>query len=567
LLLTIVSAGGAPAADGVSVQVYDAHGVAYPAVPFAVPASVGSGRELGSVVIYAPASDDLAVRIDALGLRDRSPVSEGVVKVMLDRGRQVGATILLTGERLRDGDGDGVPDEIDDCPEVKNPLQEDGDGDLRGDACSADAGAGDRRLPAGAHPNGDPCGSGADCASGQCVDRVCCDSDCQGPCRACTLPGNIGSCVPVPDGQDPHDSCAEQPKETCGADGFCDGAGACRRQKAGIPCRPPSCGPGGERLAAGACDGAGACQSAGVMPCAPYGCVQAACRTSCQTSDDCAPGKMCLQGSCGLRPLGTACTSNDDCNSLHCVDGVCCDTAECAGACRSCKVSGLEGMCSPLRVTDTPRAPGCHPDAPATCGRTGRCSGAGSCEKYGANTPCGVRSCTGADEVTPAACDGTGVCVEGRKRSCAPYFCAGDACSKRCSVDGDCISGYYCDGGTCKVRRGLGATCNEARECASNVCADGICCRTPCTSGFYCAGGDICLPKRGVSGACEKGFECQQGFCTDGRCCESACLDTCLRCNDPGQPGRCVFMPVGLPDLNAGSTCRVCDAQGTCRIH
>lgn len=38
----------------------------------------------------------------------------------------------------RDGDGDGVPDALDVCPETPDPLQEDGDGDRVGDACDAE---------------------------------------------------------------------------------------------------------------------------------------------------------------------------------------------------------------------------------------------------------------------------------------------------------------------------------------------------------------------------------------------------------------------------------------------
>ena len=43
----------------------------------------------------------------------------------------------VVDEGCTDTDGDGIVDEIDNCPLVPNPGQEDRDGDLRGDACSA----------------------------------------------------------------------------------------------------------------------------------------------------------------------------------------------------------------------------------------------------------------------------------------------------------------------------------------------------------------------------------------------------------------------------------------------
>jgi hypothetical protein len=39
---------------------------------------------------------------------------------------------------MPDRDGDGVPDAEDNCPDVRNPDQIDGDGDHRGAACDAD---------------------------------------------------------------------------------------------------------------------------------------------------------------------------------------------------------------------------------------------------------------------------------------------------------------------------------------------------------------------------------------------------------------------------------------------
>ncbi len=65
-----------------------------------------------------------------------------------------------------------------------------------------------------AAPNGSLC-SGADPL---CVDGVCCDRPCQGPCEACNLPGNVGVCTPHAAGTDPEAECG-----VC----TCNGASAC----------------------------------------------------------------------------------------------------------------------------------------------------------------------------------------------------------------------------------------------------------------------------------------------------------------------------------------------------
>ena len=45
---------------------------------------------------------------------------------------------LSTGVAILDADGDTIPDEDDNCPNVANPSQENTDGDSEGDACDSD---------------------------------------------------------------------------------------------------------------------------------------------------------------------------------------------------------------------------------------------------------------------------------------------------------------------------------------------------------------------------------------------------------------------------------------------
>lgn len=68
--------------------------------------------------------------------------------------------------------------------------------------------------------NGQSCGAGSECDSGNCVDGVCCDTACAGTCEACTAAkkgaGSDGTCGFIVAG-DPDLECV----------GGCNGAGAC----------------------------------------------------------------------------------------------------------------------------------------------------------------------------------------------------------------------------------------------------------------------------------------------------------------------------------------------------
>jgi hypothetical protein len=46
-------------------------------------------------------------------------------------------------------------------------------------------------------PNGGACTSGPACASGFCVDLVCCDTACSGPMQSCNVPQHIGTCTSI----------------------------------------------------------------------------------------------------------------------------------------------------------------------------------------------------------------------------------------------------------------------------------------------------------------------------------------------------------------------------------
>jgi len=74
--------------------------------------------------------------------------------------------------------------------------------------------------------NGQACSGGSECASGHCVDGVCCNTACTGTCKACNLAGSEGTCSNVPNHQQDSDTCTAICKE-------CDGSGNCVNQASG----------------------------------------------------------------------------------------------------------------------------------------------------------------------------------------------------------------------------------------------------------------------------------------------------------------------------------------------
>ncbi|HET6285045.1 MAG TPA: PA14 domain-containing protein [Polyangia bacterium] len=147
-------------------------------------------------------------------------------------------------------------------------------------------------------PLGQPCQMAAECATNFCVDGVCCDTACNGPCESCGAVGNEGVCRLLEAGTDPKDACPDDGAMTCGRDGMCDGAGACRLYGKSTVCRPGGC--GGSSTFAAHCSGSGACVSAVLTSCYPYTCGSTtACRTMCTTATDCVSPSACFLGTCG----------------------------------------------------------------------------------------------------------------------------------------------------------------------------------------------------------------------------------------------------------------------------
>ncbi|MRG91258.1 hypothetical protein [Polyangium spumosum] len=233
---------------------------------------------------------------------------------------------------------------------------------------------------------GQGCGNNNECVSGFCVDGVCCADGCAGTCMACNIAPNLGMCVNVPTGQE---------------DGACSGTQAC----AGGVCKTKN----GETCPAMESD----CLS-GV--CADNVCCENACTGTCMAcnvsgdegkcinvpagQDDDNGAMMCTgptqscdgNGAC-KQDDGTVCSADSQCESNHCVDSVCCESA-CDTACYQCNNSSSLGQCVAIAQMSDDTFPA------NICTGTMTCDGSGTCkldngEDCATNSDCASNKCPG----------------------------------------------------------------------------------------------------------------------------------------------------------------------------
>jgi hypothetical protein len=156
------------------------------------------------------------------------------------------------------------------------------------------------------------------------------------------------------------------------------------------------------------------------------------------------------------RLIGEPCVENIDCTTASCANGVCCNRA-CDDWCARCDLPDLVGQCTPSAAVGT----SCYP---------GECSA------------------DGISVVFTMVCDGLGTCRPGPNEVCAPFSCDPTvrACRTLCRTSDDCVTGIACTNGSCQNPHGA-ALCDRDEECASDHCAQGICCGTACDApGMSC---------------------------------------------------------------------------------
>ncbi|MBK8255273.1 MAG: hypothetical protein IPK82_21760 [Polyangiaceae bacterium] len=444
--------------------------------------------------------------------------------------------------------------------------------------------------------NGSPCATGAECASGNCVDNVCCNTACSGSCLACTAAkkgsGLNGLCGAIASGSDPDDECSGN----------------------------TVCASGGCKLLDGEACVSGASCIAGF--CADGVCCNTSCTGTCQActatkkgsgtdgvcgniaigtdpDNECGGPTLCSgAGQCALLPIGSACTLATECQSANCVDGVCCDTA-CNTTCQACtgakKGSGTDGTCGSIVA-------GTDPDN--ECAGTSTCNGTTGCALKANGLTCTVSSeCTSgfcADGVCcNSTCTGTcQACTAAKKGQGADGTCGSIVVGQ--DPDAECPGAATCNGSTSCSLLGTGAACTQGPECSSGFCVDGVCCSTVCnatcnactaakkgsgtdgTCGAVatgvdpdneCPGTEVCSAgacKLPNGAACTVGTECVSTFCADGVCCNSACNTACQACTatkkGSGADGTCASIAGGTdPDNECGGTAN-CNGAGACGL-
>jgi hypothetical protein len=390
---------------------------------------------------------------------------------------------------------------------------------------------------------GTSCTNDGECTSRNCAHGVCCATACFGLCERCDLPGSLGSCAPVPAGQDPGNQCTAEPVATCGLTGSCSGQRSCARYAQGVPCADPEC-VGDWAYGSFVCDGNGRCLADREDFCPPYRCDEAsgACLTACNTPADCVPNHECGPGGQCLAIQGQPCGADSDCLSGFCSHGVCCES-RCHGVCERCDLAARLGYCDPLPqgtlATDI-----CPVEPVSTCGRTGRCSGARTCERHPAGTVCRSAECAAGPTAESAhRCDGEGNCESQGGELCAPYACvaADVSCLSSCTLASHCAPGFGCDTATGQCLRATGLTCEEDEECLTESCCDGIC-RDVASDMFHCGecglecenpnGGTRCF-----AGVCHPDCSTGWGDCDDDPTngCEQllTTIEHCGDCDDP----------------------------------
>ena len=272
----------------------------------------------------------------------------------------------------------------------------------------------------------------------------------------------------------------------CGLDGFCDGAGACRRYVAGSTCVPESCS-GSTYTPASTCNGAGTCGTATTSVVRRVHVRRDVVPTTCTTSADCTTGNYCSAGACVPKEAnGTACIAAGRVRAAATASTASAATPPAAAPARPARRSDSVGTCMAADAGTDPRLE-CDGERRR---RPAATTAPATAPAPAASTPPGPSvwrpGAAAATVHTASTCNGTGTCNAGTTTSCGAYQCdaAGAACRTTCATDANC-SGVL-------QRHRLLRGAREPRGQRRRRIRDA-------TAGWTTNGGDAHPPDRGVA--------------------------------------------------------------------
>jgi hypothetical protein len=242
-------------------------------------------------------------------------------------------------------------------------------------------------------PAGERCEADAECASGHCVNRVCCAS---GDCcvTAADCPARFSSAAQC----DAIEDCQGARTEAVCANNMC---GSTRVED------DSACGPS---ILAHTCE-----LSIDIFCSGAVAQIALACGSSCTSNAQCDTGAYCNGSACVARQAnGATCNDSSQCDSGHCANGYCCSGGSCCRAASDCgsSVTLCDGQCQGHRETIACNAFRCDSSATSTDNDSACGSGARmSCGDYA------EVACTGAVNQSPVcgtSCTSSSDCATGR---------------------------------------------------------------------------------------------------------------------------------------------------------
>lgn len=231
-----------------------------------------------------------------------------------------------------------------------------------------------------------------------------------------------------------------------------------------------------------------------------------ACSTGwCSDKGECRDCKTCTAaGTCANRCDGTACAAATDCKSGLCEQNFCCNEV-CAGPCKACDRSGVEGKCTRMPLG-------------LVCGEMEVCNVSGACVPQ-------VIAALG------ASCNEASQCTSG--------VCRGNYCRSRigepCIEDIECTSNYcHPTTKTCQSCTLQSAICPGGGMCLTNLpndSKDDVCqvlAGQPAPTDAECIApakrsAHMCKLPEGYK--CERHGECQSHHCNAGKCDANCMID------------------------------------------